>query len=146
MRKENEVNYRGLFKKHYDIEFSRELEVHHLDFDRSNNSIENLLLLPRTIHRDYHQIEAVFKMFDDGNNIPLNCLRRIAESLPLYADISKLGETILAMHEWIKVKEDQDIELEKAKRNEREPFNIYRIFIRDYITKQGKLDDGKCKK
>lgn len=48
------VNYRRLYKQHYKIEFGAEYVIHHIDGDRSNNAISNLLLLPRDLHGKYH--------------------------------------------------------------------------------------------
>lgn len=33
----------------------RGFEIHHIDSDRENNSISNLVLLPRKLHREYHK-------------------------------------------------------------------------------------------
>lgn len=48
------VNYRQLFKDHYRIEFSKDYVVHHRDFDRGNNDICNLMVMPRRLHAKYH--------------------------------------------------------------------------------------------
>lgn len=48
------MNYRTFYKRHYKIDFSNYYQIHHIDFDRDNNDISNLLLLPRDIHRQYH--------------------------------------------------------------------------------------------
>lgn len=47
-------DYRKKYKRYYGIDFSRNYVVHHIDFDRSNNDISNLLLLPRGLHSKYH--------------------------------------------------------------------------------------------
>ena len=43
------MTYREKYKRYYRIEFSKEYVVHHIDFDRENNDISNLLLLPKVI-------------------------------------------------------------------------------------------------
>ena len=48
------ADYRRIYKEHYGIEFGKEMAVHHIDFDRSNNDISNLILLPRALHQRYH--------------------------------------------------------------------------------------------
>lgn len=48
------VDYRKKYKKHFNIEFGKEYAIHHIDFDRGNNDINNLLLLPRGLHTKYH--------------------------------------------------------------------------------------------
>lgn len=48
-------NYVEKYKDYYGIDFdSQEYEVHHIDFNHSNNDIENLMLLPKKLHRRYH--------------------------------------------------------------------------------------------
>lgn len=47
-------SYREKFKRYYGIDFSNKYEVHHIDLNRKNNNIENLVLLPSDLHRKYH--------------------------------------------------------------------------------------------
>lgn len=47
-------DYRKKYKRYYGIDFSKDYVVHHIDFDRSNNDISNLLLMPRKLHAQYH--------------------------------------------------------------------------------------------
>lgn len=49
-------DYREKYKRFYNIEFGAEYVVHHIDLDRTNNDISNLLLLPRELHAKYHLI------------------------------------------------------------------------------------------
>ena len=53
-RKRKHVDYRQLYKDYYGIDFDSDMVVHHIDFDRSNNSIDNLILLPNKVHAKYH--------------------------------------------------------------------------------------------
>lgn len=48
-------NYRQKYMDHYGIEIGDYFDIHHIDFDRSNNDISNLILLPRSLHQRYHQ-------------------------------------------------------------------------------------------
>ena len=48
------MNYRKKYRQHYGIDFSNDYVVHHIDLDRSNNDIDNLLLLPKQLHSKYH--------------------------------------------------------------------------------------------
>ncbi len=57
------MNYRKYFKEYYGIDFSKEYEVHHIDLNRENNDIRNLMLLPKTLHRKYHMALSVFNQF-----------------------------------------------------------------------------------
>lgn len=47
-------NYREKYKQYYGIDFGSDCAIHHIDFNRSNNDIDNLLLLPRNLHAKYH--------------------------------------------------------------------------------------------
>ena len=47
-------NYRTAFKKYYGIDIPNGYEIHHIDLDRNNNDINNLLLLPVKLHHEYH--------------------------------------------------------------------------------------------
>lgn len=47
-------NYRKYYKEYYGIDFGPEYHIHHMDFDKSNNDISNLLLLPGKLHSRYH--------------------------------------------------------------------------------------------
>ena len=49
------IDYRKLYKEYYNIEFSNLYEIHHIDRNRENNSIENLILLPKELHSKYHK-------------------------------------------------------------------------------------------
>lgn len=47
-------NYRKYYKDYYGIDFDSSYVIHHIDFDRSNNDINNLILLPSKLHSRYH--------------------------------------------------------------------------------------------
>lgn len=48
------MNYRKLYAKHYGITIPPEYDVHHIDFNRNNNDIKNLILLPKELHQRIH--------------------------------------------------------------------------------------------
>ena len=48
------VDYREFYKGFFDIEFGNEYHIHHIDGNRKNNHIDNLLLLPAKLHNRYH--------------------------------------------------------------------------------------------
>ena len=54
-RKRKHFDYRQFYREYYGIDFGPEMAVHHIDFDRDNNAIENLLLLPVELHQRYHE-------------------------------------------------------------------------------------------
>lgn len=49
------MNYKKFYKKVLNIEYDSKLyHIHHIDGDRNNNNISNLLLLPKTLHIKLH--------------------------------------------------------------------------------------------
>lgn len=56
------MDYRKLYKEHYCIEFGSDYAVHHIDGNRSNNDISNLLLMPRHIHTAWHNVQLKIEL------------------------------------------------------------------------------------
>lgn len=57
------VDYKKVYENAFGIKWDRRLyEVHHLDHNRENNNIENLLLIPKQLHRQLHLAEAQYAM------------------------------------------------------------------------------------
>lgn len=48
------MDYRRLYENLYGITIPPEYDIHHIDFNRDNNNIENLLLLPKDLHQRLH--------------------------------------------------------------------------------------------
>ena len=84
-------DYRKKYKRYYNIEFGKEYAVHHIDGDRSNNDISNLLLLPSKLHSRYHYQKQIVEAGElstkiSGNALHsqsyyLNCLESFLETL-----------------------------------------------------------------
>ena len=53
-RKRKHFDYRQFYREYYGIDFGPEMAVHHIDFNHENNSIDNLLLMPKKLHAKYH--------------------------------------------------------------------------------------------
>ena len=64
-------NYRKIYADYYGIKWDSKLfEVHHIDRNRENNDIKNLVLLPKKLHREYHRIISVIEFdFQNGADI-----------------------------------------------------------------------------
>lgn len=49
------TDYLKFYEDYFGIRWNRDkYEVHHIDHNRQNNAIENLILLPRKVHRHLH--------------------------------------------------------------------------------------------
>ena len=50
-------NYRKIYADYYGIEWDSQLfEIHHINRNRNDNNIYNLVLLPKKLHKEYHKI------------------------------------------------------------------------------------------
>ena len=52
---DNHMDYRQFYKERYKIEFGSDYDIHHIDLNHKNNSIDNLILLPKELHKELHQ-------------------------------------------------------------------------------------------
>lgn len=87
----NQKDYRKKYKKHFNIEFGKEYAVHHIDGDRSNNDINNLVLLPSKLHSKYHFQKQIIEGQPlpttisgnglNGQSYYLSCLEDFLETL-----------------------------------------------------------------
>lgn len=48
------MHYRKLYEIHLGYKLSSDFEVHHIDHVRTNNFMNNLVGIPRVLHRKYH--------------------------------------------------------------------------------------------
>lgn len=63
-------NYRKKYERFYGEKLPDGYEVHHLDLDRVNNSINNLIAIPKDVHRAYHEtmIKLEFSIVSGNTN------------------------------------------------------------------------------
>lgn len=65
--------FRKYIKQYYNIDFNFEYAVHHIDFNHNNNDIQNLMVMPKTLHDKYHRIVNQFGTnINNVNSIMLN--------------------------------------------------------------------------
>ena len=66
------VDYRKFYAQYYGIEVGKEFDIHHIDFDRSNNDPSNLLMLPKNLHKRYHLILTAFNCYTTNKKVTIN--------------------------------------------------------------------------
>lgn len=64
-------DYRKIYANYYCVEWDSKLfEVHHIDRNRENNDVHNLVLLPKKLHKEYHRIISIIQYdFENGADI-----------------------------------------------------------------------------
>ena len=73
-------DYRTMFEKHYNLKLSSYYDIHHIDLNHNNNSIDNLMIMPKKLHLKYHSFVNKLKI-RDLNEIILISGNRADESL-----------------------------------------------------------------
>lgn len=68
-------NYRTKYKRYYNIEFDNRYVVHHIDGNRENNDISNLVLLPKELHSKYHFHKTVIEAQKLNTRITSNAMQ-----------------------------------------------------------------------
>lgn len=48
------MNYRKYYRSMIGMNIAVDFEIHHIDCDRDNNHISNLVSIPRELHKKYH--------------------------------------------------------------------------------------------
>lgn len=97
------TDYNLEYKKYYNINFDSSYVVHHMDFNRENNDISNLVLLPRKLHAKYHMILGSLGCSKENALLDLRLSQKVMST---YSEImlSYLFETISECNKWIKWK------------------------------------------
>ena len=109
-------NYREKYKRYYQLNFSSEYQIHHIDFNHNNNDISNLLLLPKDLHQKFHRYMNALTPYvgEDKRTISFN----INDKNFLYvfsSDLEELIGTALEVDNWVEFKRECDIVVENRK-------------------------------
>lgn len=109
-RKRNQTNYRQYYKDYYGIEFGPDMVVHHIDFDRSNNNIDNLLLLPNTLHAKYHFALSMLVGPEKEKALDKE-LQLFGPMVPIHYSqwLRIMADTLDEIEPWIRMKMDYDM-------------------------------------
>lgn len=115
--KKGKENYRRKYKRYYGIDFSSEYDIHHIDFDRTNNDISNLLLLPKELHARYHRLINDLGGKDKNGFIKINILINLLVSNYALPIMEQLCATIQEVEEWVSFKHrlDQQIQIKNIR-------------------------------
>lgn len=104
-RKKKKLDYRQYYRDYYGIDFGPDMVVHHIDFDRSNNNIDNLLLMPSELHSKYHL--AIRILGGEGSGIIDGNARIVCDGSHGYraAFYKSLGDAMVEIDKWVILKQ-----------------------------------------
>jgi len=106
-RKRKHFDYRQYYKDYYGIEFDENMVIHHIDFDRSNNNIDNLLMMPKELHAKYHWNVSALGGARTGI---INGDARITGNLCCEASRFRgLADALEEIMDWMRVKTQMDM-------------------------------------
>lgn len=101
----DKIDYRKLYKEKLNIEFDNSYEIHHLDLNHQNNSFDNLLLLPKSLHQEYHKaldeikpinndslIFRITSILDIGNGYNHYAINKLLKFVEVYSKCQKLAD------------------------------------------------------
>lgn len=101
------MDYRKKYKDCFKIQFGKEYDIHHIDFNHENNDIENLLLLPNDLHQRLHKVKTDYGIFlDKKMNVFTDIETQLSCSIMAKAmqEISKIYDEIQI---WVSMKEHE---------------------------------------
>lgn len=107
--------YRRYYEKKCNIKIPKGYEVHHIDFNRENNDIMNLVLLPKELHKKYHKLLKQYKSITYKVVTKLQSPLEMGHAINnyiLYNDMEIIKDFILIWYECINYVYYRDIMLE----------------------------------
>ena len=57
------MNYKKAYENYYGIIVPDDFEIHHIDYNHGNNAMNNLVALPKELHRKLHETKRSLDMF-----------------------------------------------------------------------------------
>ena len=113
-RRDTIERYKQYYSKHFFVDIDNDkFHVHHIDFDRENNDMGNLLVLPAALHRRYHAVLAEI----DKNEVYVPyaiCTNRVTSESFNYGLLCEYMEVYAECMKWMKRKEEADMAFERV--------------------------------
>lgn len=105
------MDYRKLYEKTFGIKIPRDYDIHHIDGDHNNDSLDNLLLLPRDLHAELHHAEDMFRRMMEVGNL------KDFHSMPAHINVTileDLADAIDQVSVWMKAKDIEEARIENG--------------------------------
>lgn len=102
------MKYRKLYESHYGIKIPPGYEIHHIDQNRNNNDIDNLILLPKKLHSQLHWVHNILSGYFNGTDSFLITMNNIHHCHYLSSTIEMWRNLCEELPQWITRKENED--------------------------------------
>lgn len=87
-------NYRKYYKDYYGIDFGKEFDIHHIDINRENNEINNLILLPKRLHLKYHySLSGLYRVSENDGLMKIYLIPYAFDDIEEYLEIAHQMES-----------------------------------------------------
>lgn len=110
------MDYRKIYQEHYRITIPDGFEIHHINKDREDNRIENLMLLPARVHRDLHIIDnSLGPAFLSNKNYVTTIANNAHELSFIHGIVDLWSKIIPSLMYWAMVKEQEDLAIQNGR-------------------------------
>ena len=110
-------NYREKYLEYFGLENDENFQVHHLDLNRDNNSIYNLVLLPKKVHKRFHFFIAEFR--NRNNGIVTLDLSNPFSSIMEVETCLKVLPILKEIKKWENIRDINIIDIQSQEKSER---------------------------
>ena len=107
----NAKKRRRIYCNHYQVEDDRSFDIHHIDFNHENDDISNLVMIPRELHRKYHEIINELGGIHKGGVVHVDAMLHTGVSNSHCELIVELGETIRELNKYMLSKAVKDAQM-----------------------------------
>ena len=120
-----DMKYRNYYKKFFEIQFDNSFDVHHINGNREDNDIDNLLLLPKMLHRKLHIVLYNASFCESTFDYILHFSKMDWKTFKVIKDL----------YFWIDLKEQAACEKENSIMEGRKYINFYQVEIKKFENK-----------
>ena len=116
------MKYRDFYKKYFAIQFDDSFDIHHINGDRKDNDISNLVLIPKVLHQTLHKVlcDASF------------CQSPFDYILVFSKMDERTFQIIKDLYHWIDLKEQAAFEKDNSIIEGRKYINFYQAKIEEF--------------
>ena len=102
------MDYRKFYKDYYGIDFGPEYDVHHIDRNRSNNDIQNLLLLPTRLHHQLHWVNGVLSAYCTNKSF-IGIMIEATNPAYLSGAFMMAADICIEIQSWVRSKDSENL-------------------------------------